>query len=264
MKKYFLIIFLFAVVGLLQAQNVKGKVVDSYGRALTGVIVRVDNVGVTVSDQDGIFVVDCKVGGNVSVSSIGYESQSQTIQDCNAELSFKLVASTQLLDGVEITATSNQSKLLLNQPSSIAKLGELEIKRSTGLFLDDAINANVPGVFMQRRTVSAGQQINIRGYGAGGPGVRGPNSNFDSQGIKVYLNGIPITDAEGITVMDDIDFGSVGNVEIVKGPSGTLYGLAIAGVVNLQTVKPTASHVSLSQNTMFGSYGLRRSTTSLQ
>jgi iron complex outermembrane receptor protein len=64
--------------------------------------------------------------------------------------------------------------------------------------------------------------------------------------------------------MDDIDFGSVGNVEIVKGPSGTLYGLAIAGVVNLQTAKPSANNVSLSQNTMFGTYGLRRSTTSLQ
>src|ERR1041385_2620635 len=169
-----------------------------------------------------------------------------------------------MLNEVEITTTSNQNKHLLNQASSIAKLGEVEVKRGQGLFLDDAINANVPGVFMQRRTVSAGQQFNIRGYGAGGPGVRGPNSNFDSQGIKVYLNGIPITDAEGITLMDDIDFGSVGNVEIVKGPSGTLYGLAISGVVNLQTVKPALNKVSLSQNTMFGTYGLRRSTSTLQ
>ena len=67
---------------------------------------------------------------------------------------------------------------------------------------------------------------------------RGINSNFDGRGVKVYLNGIPITDAEGITVLDDIDFGSIGNVEITKGPSGTLYGLAIAGVVNMQTIRP--------------------------
>jgi iron complex outermembrane receptor protein len=153
---------------------------------------------------------------------------------------------------------------MLGQASSIAKLGEAEIRRSTGLFLDDAINANVSGVFMQRRTVSGGQQFNIRGYGAGGPGVRGTNSNFDSQGIKMYLNGIPITDAEGITLMDDIDFGSVGNVEIVKGPSGTLYGLAISGVVNLQTVKATPGKTVAGINFMAGSYGLRRVTGSLQ
>ena len=263
-KYIIIILFLFGIAERLQAQTIKGKVADLNGRALPGVTIKVNDQGVTVTDQDGVFSIDCKTGASVAVSSVGYESQSQVIQDCNSELSFKLAESTQMLEDVEITATSNQNKLMLNQPSSIAKLGELEIRRGTGLFLDDAINANVPGVFMQRRSVSGGQQFNIRGYGAGGPGVRGANSNFDGQGVKVYLNGIPITDAEGMTVLDDIDFGSVGNVEIVKGPSGTLYGLAIAGVVNLQTVKPAANKVSLAQNTMFGSYGLRRSTTSLQ
>ncbi len=87
-------------------------------------------------------------------------------------------------------------------------MNEVELKRGTGLFLDDAINANVPGVFMERRTVSAGQQFNIRGYGNGVRGTNGVNSNFDGQGSKIYLNNIPITDAEGITLMDDIDFGT--------------------------------------------------------
>lgn len=264
MKKIYFIFILLFVAGGLQAQTVKGKITDINGRALAGASIKVNDLAVGLSDQEGTFSLECKEGATVSVSFVGYISKSQTIQQCGSTLSFVLEASTQLLDGVEITATSNQNKSMLNQPSSIAKLGEVEIRRGLGIFLDDAINANVPGVFMQRRSVSAGQQFNIRGYGAGGPGVRGANSNFDGQGVKVYLNGIPITDAEGITVMDDIDFGSMGNVEIVKGPSGTLYGLAIAGVVNMQTVKPQTSGVSLSQNTMFGSYGLRRSTTSLQ
>jgi iron complex outermembrane receptor protein len=130
---------------------------------------------------------------------------------------------------VEITATSNPNKALLYQPSSITKLSPLELKRGTGLFLDDAINSNVPGVTMNRRTVSAGQQFNIRGYGNGVRGTNGINSNFDGQGYKVYLNGIAVTDAEGITLMDDIDFGSVGSVEVTKGPAGTLYGLPLQG-----------------------------------
>jgi iron complex outermembrane recepter protein len=120
----------------------------------------------------------------------------------------------------------------------------------------------VPGVFMERRTVSGGQQINIRGYGSG-MGFRGISSNFDSQGVKMYLNGIPITDAEGITVMDDVDYGSVSNLEVSKGPSGTLYGLAISGVVNLQTQKAEKGQTSIGQDFMAGSYGLQRSTTRL-
>lgn len=164
------------------------------------------------------------------------------------------------LSEVEITATSDKNKSVLNQPSSIVKLDPVELKRGTGLFLDDAINTNVPGVFMEKRTHSAGQQFNIRGYG-NGMGIRGINSNFDSQGMKLYLNGIPITDAEGITIMDDIDFGSINNVEVSKGPSGTLYGLAVAGVVNLQTQKAAKDKVSIGQDIMAGSYGLLRTTT---
>ena len=167
------------------------------------------------------------------------------------------------LNEVEITATSATNKTMLQQPVSIVKLNPVELKRSAGLYLDDAINANVPGVFMQRRTVSAGQSFNIRGYGNGARGTNGVNSNFDGQGSKVYLNNILITDAEGITLMDDIDFGSIGNVEIVKGPAGSLYGLAIAGVVNLGTVKAEKGKTSIGQEAMFGSYGLRRFTTSL-
>lgn len=164
------------------------------------------------------------------------------------------------LNEVQVTATSDKS--LLNQPASIVKMDTMELNRSTGLFLDDAINTNVPGVLMERRTHSAGQQFNIRGYG-NGMGFKGVNSNFDGQGSKVYLNGIPITDAEGITVLDDIDFGSISNVEVSKGPSGTLYGLAIAGVINLQTQKAEKNKISLGQNVMAGSYGLLRTTTNI-
>ena len=113
---------------------------------------------------------------------------------------------------------------------------------------------------MQSRSSSGGQQFNIRGYG-NGLGFKGANNNFDGQGSKVYLNGIAITDAEGITVMDDIDFGSVQKVGIEKGPSGTLYGLAIAGVVNLETQKAAKNSVSIGQDVLAGSYGLLRTTT---
>ncbi len=168
------------------------------------------------------------------------------------------------LNTVEVTATSNPNKAILNQPVSIVKLNKIELTRGLGLYLDDVINTNVPGVLMERRTVSAGQQFNIRGYGNGIRGTNGVNSNFDGQGSKVYLNGIPVTDAEGITLMDDIDFGSIGNVEVTKGPAGTLYGLAIAGVINLQTQKAEKGKISAGQDVLFGSYGQRRYTTHIQ
>ncbi len=169
----------------------------------------------------------------------------------------------QTLNFVEISNAIKTDSVRLRQPTAITRLTITELNRGNGLFLDDAINGNVPGVFMERRTISAGQQFNIRGYGNGARGTNGVNSNFDTQGSKVYLNNIPITDAEGITLMDDIDFGSVGNVEIQKGPSGTLYGLAIAGVVNLKTISAEKGKISIQQDALIGSYGLQRYTTHL-
>jgi iron complex outermembrane receptor protein len=162
---------------------------------------------------------------------------------------------------VEITSIASANKNLLYQPVSITKLNQAELKRGQGLFLQDVIETSVPGVIMNRRTVSGGQQFNIRGYGNGARGTNGVNSNFDGQGYKVYVNGIPLTDAEGITTLDDIDFASLGNVEILKGPAGTLYGQAISGAISFNTIKPETGRTSISQDIMLGNYGLQRYTT---
>lgn len=260
---------LFTLAGLLmtaacfaQGGTIKGTVYNINNRSpLVGATVQSNNGAVAVTDKNGVFVIECRDSLVLTVSSIGYTNHQTTVKNCEGPLGIGLTPSNTELNEVEITATSASNKSILYQPVSIARLTEVELKKQTGLFLDDAINTMVPGVFMERRTASAGQQFNIRGYGNGVRGTNGVNSNFDTQGTKVYLNGIPVTDAEGITLMDDIDFGSVDNVEIVKGPSGTLYGLAIAGVVNLKTRKAEAGKISVGQDAILGSYGLERYTS---
>lgn len=266
MKRIIILTILSIISFSTFAQNkVSGKVVDSKtNEPLKGATINVQGKNATSTDNDGKFTIDCVVSAPVTVSFVGYATYKFNIKNCGEHLSISLVADKGTLDAVEITATSNSNKSLLSQPVSITKLAATELKRGNGLFLDDAINGNVPGVQMQRRTVAAGQQFNIRGYGNGARGTNGINSNFDGQGYKVYLNGIPITDAEGITLMDDIDFGSVGNVEVTKGPAGSLYGLAIAGVVNLKTIKPEKGKTSFGQEVMIGSYGLKRYNTHFQ
>ncbi len=264
MKKLFTIwTLLLAANTLLYAQkSLRGKIMDGTNKTpLSGATISFAGKAVTTSDKDGMFSIDCGKVSEITITFVGYELYKQKIKNCDEELHIELNPIGHTLDDVEITATSNQNKSILYQPSSITKLTTPELKRSTGLFLDDAINGNVPGVTMQRRAVSSGQEFNIRGYGNGTGGTGRINSNFDGQGYKVYLNGIPITDAEGITLMDDIDFGSMGNVEITKGPAGTLYGLAISGVVNLKTIKPEKGKTSIGQDVLVGSYNLQRYTT---
>ena len=265
MRNLFIAACLLGILPAIAQTTIRGKVVDATSKnPLQGASISFAGKGGTTTDQDGNFTIECGKTNRITVSFIGYVTQTYGIKNCNDQINISLDPNAEAMSNVEITATSNPNKSLLYQPVSITKLSPTELKRGTGIFIDEAINANVPGVTMNRRTVAAGQQFNIRGYGNGVRGTNGANSNFDGQGYKVYLNGIPITDAEGITLMDDIDFGSVGNVEVLKGPSGTLYGLAIAGVVNLKTIKPEKGKTSVGQDVLVGNYGLQRFTTHLQ
>ena len=247
------------------AQKIKGKIIDQVtNKPLAGATIKFSGKGGAITNNNGEFIFNCTKNNELTVSYIGYATIKQTIQNCADGLIIKLSPTNNNLNEVEITATSTTDKSILSQSLSITKLSAVELKRSTGLFFDDVINVNVPGVTFERRTVSAGQSFNIRGYGNGARGTRGASNNFDGQGYKVYLNGIPVTDAEGITVMDDLDFGSIGNVEVSKGPVGIIYGLAIAGAINLNTVKPEAGKTTISQELLLGDYGLQRYTTQFQ
>ncbi len=262
MKRIIFSLVLMLPFAVMAQQQLKGVVYDANTNApLAGASIVSSNNEGTATNTNGEFSLACSE--KITISFIGYETSEMQISDCSKLLRINLSPSKNKLDEVQITATSNSNKELINQPASIVKLNAKEINRGFGLFMDDAINANVPGVYMSRRAVASGQQFNIRGYG-NGVGFKGASNNFDSQGSKVYLNGIPVTDAEGVTVMDDIDFASIGDVEVTKGPSGTLYGLAIAGVVNLETKKPEPGRTSVGQNVLIGDYGVQRYTTTFQ
>ncbi|MEH6406548.1 MAG: TonB-dependent receptor [Leeuwenhoekiella sp.] len=263
MKKIYLSLMGLLVYALAFSQNPQGKVIDaSTKNPLSGAKININGTKITTTDDNGTFYFNCQQNLKLTVSFIGYETTAITIKDCNDNLVIALASSTSALDEVQLTGIKTDRQLL-EKPQAIVQLDSAELNRGTGLFLDDVINANVPGVIMEKRAVSSGQQFNIRGYG-NGVGFRGASNNFDGQGYKVYLNNIPITDAEGITQMDDIDFGSIGNVNVIKGPAGSLYGLAIAGVVNLQTIRPEAGKTSISQSVLGGRYGLARFTTQFQ
>jgi iron complex outermembrane receptor protein len=256
---------LFFSVSIFSQNQLNGRIYDAATNApLYGAKITVNDNEVFSTDSNGEFSIPCSGNQSISVSYIGYKTYTSTVKNCSKNLTIAMQPFASRLNEVQLSGDAlNYDKKVLEKPVSVAHLKDTELNRGTGLYLDDAINANVPGVTMTRRGVSSGQQFNIRGYG-NGVGFKGPTNNFDGQGYKVYYNNIPLTDAEGVTSLDDIDFGSVGNVDVIKGPAGSLYGFAIAGVVNLTTIRPKKGETSLSQKVTVGSYGLARFTTQLQ
>ena len=146
------------------------------------------------------------------------------------------------------------------RPQSLGILTQRDLERLSGLSLENSIDM-VPGIFMQSRTPWGGARITIRGYY---PSTSGNSPNSNGLGYQVFINNIPITDAAGSTVLDDIDFESLGNVEIIKGPSSSLYGSFIGGTVLLTAKRPAPDETSIQQQTVGGSNGLFRSNTTIQ
>jgi iron complex outermembrane receptor protein len=103
-----------------------------------------------------------------------------------------------------------------------------------GFALDEVLGA-LGGVQVDNRlNFSLGERISIRGLGA--------RSQFGVRGVRVIVDGIPATLADGQTQLNNIDLGSLGGAEVIRGPASALYGNGSGGVISLQTraAPPTA------------------------
>ena len=136
-------------------------------------------------------------------------------------------------DEIIVTATRSEK-----QPESIAAavtvVGQADIQTGRQqLGLDEALN-RIPGLFFQNRyNFSQDLRVSIRGFGT--------RANFGIRGIKVLVDELPSTLADGQSNVDDIDMGSVGRIEVLRGPASSLYGSAAGGVLSLHTEEGTAT-----------------------
>lgn len=153
-------------------------------------------------------------------------------------------------EAIEVTG-EYKGKSIIETPYSIGVLDTIDFKRTNGIHLMNSLNL-IPGVRMEMRTNTSGTRIVIRGYGN--------STNFNGIGYKAYLNNISLTDADGTTTMDDIDFSTLGKLEVIKGPSSSLFGTGIAGVINMQTEKAPMG-TTIRQDVTAGKYGMLRTNT---
>jgi iron complex outermembrane receptor protein len=105
----------------------------------------------------------------------------------------------------------------------------------------------IPGVRMEERSPGS-YRFSIRGSL-----LRSP---FGVRNVKMYWNGLPLTDGGGNTYLNLIDFNALSTAEIIKGPGASLYGAGTGGVVLLNKAAQWQPQISVSS--VVGSYGLQR------
>ncbi|HYW36141.1 MAG TPA: TonB-dependent receptor, partial [Balneolaceae bacterium] len=252
------VLFMTTTVGSAAAQkSIPGQVVDAQNhKPLAGANISYGNHQGTTSDASGHFRIPCHSPMEITVSYTGYKTKGRRIKSCQKSLEISLVSLSYSLQHITVRGRNGQVKV--HEASSTATLSTTDLHTQSGLRLREAMNT-VPGVEMQSRSPWGGQRITIRGYYPNA----GKNINFNGMGYQLYLNDVPVTDATGTTIMDAVDFATLGRVKIVKGPS-PFYGNEIAGAVNLYSERPQENGTSLSEQVVGGSYGLLRNNTALK
>ncbi|MGG7468543.1 TonB-dependent receptor [Chryseobacterium arthrosphaerae] len=161
------------------------------------------------------------------------------------------------IDEIEIHARAKVAKEreeFKRHAQSTEVISDYEINRNNPAFMEQSLGT-MAGVQVEKRTQLGGQRIVVRGYGN--------DQKFNNWGIKMYLNNIPLTGADGVTVLDDVNFGLVNRIEVIKGPAATLYGGGSGGAVRFYIQPETKKGTSISEQFNTGSFGLFQSSTSV-
>jgi len=161
--------------------------------------------------------------------------------------------STKLLQPVTVRGYLSEQPVL-TIPASVGVISQPQLDLQPGNSFISVLNT-IPGVLAEERSPGS-YRLSIRGSV-----LRSP---FGIRDVKIYFDEMPLTDAGGNTYLNAIDFNSIHNMEILKGPDGSLFGANIGGVVLLSPVNRHADSSYLSAGFEGGSYGLVHENTALQ
>jgi iron complex outermembrane receptor protein len=225
---------------------IKGKVVSLDQKLpLQGVSISLNNKVLATTDVNGLFELNSTVEkGKLLFSYVGYESMLIDFIKGQNKL-IELQPTDENLLSVTVKAFEKNASLK-NVPVTVTVLGKADLERYSNASILPAVNT-VPGVKMDERSPGS-YRLSIRGNL-----LRSP---FGVRNVKVYWNGIPFTDANGNTYLNQLGFGNVGKIEIIKGPGGSMYGAGTGGVVLLNSRMAGYKENSISLGSVVGSYGL--------
>jgi len=135
----------------------------------------------------------------------------------------------QTLDEVVVTATRTERQIE-EVPAAVTVVTREELKNERMIGIKEALTG-IAGVQSESKNGGYDARLIIRGAGL--------KARYGVREIMVLLDGVPITDPDGMSRFDFVDTQLVERIDVLKGPNSTLYGAnAAGGVVNILTVNP--------------------------
>ena len=223
---------------LVMAQNtvqISGNVTDAFGEPLVGVnIVQQGTTNGTVTDLDGNFVLGVPQGADLTVSYIGYVSQTVKAQPV---MKIKLVEDNEALEEVVVIGYGVVKKSDL--AGAVSTVSSKAFKDQPVTRVEDTMQGRLAGVSVSNMSGAPGSSIKIR--------VRGANSINKSNDPLYVIDGI-VGDINGLNTAD------IQSIEVLKDASSTaIYGSRGAnGVVIITTRRGEAGTAKVTLDTEIG------------
>jgi len=221
-----------------QQQPVTGTVVDETGEPVIGATVLIEGGNATqgtITDFDGNFKLNVKPGTKITISYVGYISQTVIAQD---GMQVRLKSDDVVLQGVEVVAYGVQKKVTVTGALSSVK-GE-DLVRTPVSSVNNVLAGQLTGV----TTV---QYSGEPGSDAATIFVRGQGTWNDSS---------PLIQVDGVErSMSDIDPEEIESITVLKDASATaVFGVRGAnGVVLITTKRGEEGKAKVDITTSFGS-----------
>ena len=233
------------------------SLISLYVFTINAIIIKTAAIKTTVSSKSFKYMSFLKARNNFNKLSFFDHIFLLSIIFC-FNISFsqqKSITSTITLSEVVINSLKNSSNYSLT-PFSVTKINfenQQQLKQQTSF--DEYIN-NVPSLFaLNANNFAQDLRVSIRGFGS--------RAAFGIRGIKVIVDGIPETTPDGQGQIDNLPLSLIKNIEILRGPSSSIYGNASGGVIYISTLDSLSGGSSQFRSTI-GSYGMKLFSADVQ
>ena len=246
-KCSFRIVFLLLLISsTLRGQSYTGKVISSENKLEIHEVQILDSLNTVIETTglNGQFLLNSL--GTFTCTKEGYYSKVFVVNTSGMTLVEMIEKPFSL---AEVLIKSNHFQSELKQiSSSIAVIPLSQIKSNDGVNIAPILNS-VAGVYMHNGTLNT-NRITIRGIGS--------RNLFGTSKIRAYYGDIPLTNGSGETTIEDIELESIARMEILKGPSSSLYGAGLGGSIQLIPDKGVFNTHAIASSYTFGSFGLQK------
>ncbi|WP_041257738.1 TonB-dependent receptor [Fibrella aestuarina] len=234
--------------------TVSGRVVDaSTEKPLIGATVAIKGTtNASPTREDGRFTLltGQKIPFTVTVSFVGYKTTDVVISDNNIEI--KLEEGTNELADVVITSRRRQeSAQAVPIPISVVRGALVE---DAGAFNVNRLKEIVPSVQLYSSN-ARNTTLNIRGLGS----TFGLTNDGIDPGVGFYVDGVYYA-RPAATALDFVD---IDQIEVLRGPQGTLFGKnTTAGAFNI-TTRPASFVPGATFEVSYGNYNYIQAKASI-